>query len=145
MRTVRSAFVLHRTLPENGSSLTNRAENSHEGVRRRERKMQRFGGPSRCTIVTFHAGGDERRMRHACRRRGPCCSSMTKRHASSRRSIRAQMSWLKGAPLLNGCAYDPLRRSSTSAVDPGFLCEQMADCVGRTGRALGVDVSEDLL
>ena len=30
--------------------------------------MQRFGGPSRCTILTFHAGDDERRMRHACRR-----------------------------------------------------------------------------
>src|SRR3954465_2794093 len=28
---------------------------------------------------------------------------------------------------------------------PGFLCEQMADCVGPTGRVLGVDVSEDLL
>ena len=28
---------------------------------------------------------------------------------------------------------------------PGFLCEQMADCVGPKGRVLGVDVSEDLL
>src|SRR5829696_9236910 len=28
---------------------------------------------------------------------------------------------------------------------PGFLCEQMADCVGPKGRVVGVDVSEDLL
>jgi arsenite methyltransferase len=28
---------------------------------------------------------------------------------------------------------------------PGFLCEQMADAVGNTGRVLGVDISEDLL
>jgi len=28
---------------------------------------------------------------------------------------------------------------------PGFLCEQMADAVGNTGRVLGIDISEDLL
>ena len=38
---------------------------------------------------------------------------------------------------------------SESVVDigcgPGFLCEEMADAVGESGRVLGVDVSDDLL
>jgi arsenite methyltransferase len=28
---------------------------------------------------------------------------------------------------------------------PGFLCEEMANAVGRTGRVLGIDISDDLL
>src|SRR5215217_5627376 len=40
-------------------------------------------------------------------------------------------------------------RSGENVIDvgcgPGFLCEQIAECVGPTGRVLGVDVSEDLL
>jgi arsenite methyltransferase len=46
---------------------------------------------------------------------------------------------------LERLALDPGESVIDIGCGPGFLCEEMANAVGRTGRVLGIDISDDLL